>query len=102
MGYMGNIVLGIAYILDAVYFMCVLIIIGSVVISWVNADPYNPIVRVLRNLTDPVFRYIRRYLPFVIIGGLDLSPIVAILSLMFVKYAIIENLFLFAGTALTK
>jgi YggT family protein len=58
-----------------------LVIIGSVLVSWVNADPRNPIVRFLRAATEPVFRWVRRVLPFVVIGGLDLSPLVVLLGL---------------------
>ncbi len=52
------------------------VIIGAVIVSWVNADPWNPIVRFLRAATEPVFRWVRRVLPFVVIGGFDLSPLV--------------------------
>ncbi len=58
-----------------------LVIIGAVLVSWVNADPWNPIVRFLRAATEPVFRWVRRVLPFVVIGGLDLSPLVVLLGL---------------------
>lgn len=57
------------------------VIIGAVLVSWVNADPWNPIVRFLRAATEPVFRWVRRVLPFVVIGGLDLSPLVVLLGL---------------------
>ncbi len=57
------------------------VIIGAVLVSWVNADPWNPIVRFLRAATEPVFRWVRRVLPFVVIGGLDLSPLVVLVGL---------------------
>ena len=50
------------------------IVIGRVVISWVNPDPYNPIVRFLYNATEPVFSRIRRILPLQF-GGMDFTPI---------------------------
>ena len=53
------------------------IIIVRVIISWVNPNPYNPLVRLIRGLTDPVLEPIRRLLPDM--GGLDISPFVAIL-----------------------
>ncbi len=98
MGYLGNVVHGIAEIMRYVIQIYNWIIIGGVVISWINADPYNPIVRVIRNLTEPVFRFVRRHLPFVMVGGLDLSPVVVLLSLWFANYAVVENLLLFART----
>lgn len=53
------------------------IIIVRVIISWVNPNPYNPLVRLVRGLTDPVLEPIRRLLPDM--GGLDISPFVALL-----------------------
>ena len=52
------------------------IIIVRVIISWVNPNPYNPLVRLIRGLTDPVLEPIRRLLPDM--GGLDISPFVAL------------------------
>jgi YggT family protein len=51
------------------------ILLASVVVSWVNADPYNPIVNFIYRATDPVLRRIRRHMPDT--GALDLSPLVA-------------------------
>lgn len=53
------------------------LIIVRAIISWVNPNPHNPLVRLIRGLTDPVLEPIRRALPDM--GGLDLSPFVAIL-----------------------
>ena len=53
------------------------------ILSWVNPDPYNPVVAVLGSLTRPVLRPIRKHLP--IMGGLDLSPVAALIGLMFIK-----------------
>lgn len=81
MGVLITLVTAINYVISAllnVYFFIVLI---ACVISWVNPDPYNPIVRALRNLTEPVFWRIRKFMPFVVIGGLDLSPVVLLIGL---------------------
>ncbi|MDQ7835920.1 MAG: YggT family protein [Humidesulfovibrio sp.] len=56
------------------------VVIISALLSWVNPDPYNPIVRFLRGITDPVYARIRRLMPFVVIGGMDLSPVVVIVA----------------------
>lgn len=53
------------------------------ILSWVNPDPYNPVSGLLRSLTSPVLSPIRKILPNM--GGLDLSPIVALIGLMFIK-----------------
>ena len=67
------------------------IMIARALISWVNPDPYNPIVQFLRMATDPVLRVIRRYIP-PIGGALDLTPMIVV----FVIYFITEILAQFA------
>jgi YggT family protein len=90
---MGNIIYAIARILDNILTIYFYIIIASAIISWLRPDPYNPIVRFLRKLTEPVYIYIRRYIPFVQVGGFDLSPIVLIMVIEFVRFAIVSNLY---------
>jgi YggT family protein len=60
------------------------VIIGRAVISWVSADPYNPIVRFLYDATEPVLSRIRGILP-ISIGGIDFSPIIVIIIITFLK-----------------
>ena len=67
------------------------IVIARVVISWVNADPYNPIVRALYLMTEPVLRPFRKLIPPHKLGGLDLSPLVVMLLLQFVKNGLIYS-----------
>jgi len=55
----------------------------QVILSWVNPDPYNPVSSLLKSLTDPVMRPIKQRLPSM--GGLDISPIFAIIGLTFLK-----------------
>lgn len=57
------------------------IIIISALMSLVNPDPYNQIVQAIRKLTEPAFNFVRSKLPFVVVGGIDLSPIVIIFAL---------------------
>ncbi|MDL2271489.1 YggT family protein [Desulfovibrio sp. OttesenSCG-928-I05] len=66
------------------------VVIISALITWVRPDPYNPIVRTLRALTEPVFWRVRRYLPFTYINGLDLSPVVVILALQFLDIILVR------------
>jgi YggT family protein len=61
-------------VLQAILSIYFWIVIGRAVISWVNPDPYNPIVRFLYNATEPVFSRIRRILPLQF-GGIDFTPI---------------------------
>lgn len=65
--------------------------IVAALLSWVNPDPYNPIVRFLRSITDPVYMRIRRWMPFVMLGGMDLSPLVVIFGIQIVN-AVLERL----------
>ncbi|MDY0365738.1 MAG: YggT family protein [Arcobacteraceae bacterium] len=60
------------------------VIIISALLSWVNPDPYNPIVQTLHRLTEPTYRVIRRYIPTVF-GGIDLAPIIVIFGLIFLE-----------------
>ncbi len=80
----ANFLLATAYILDKIIYAYMLIIIVRALLSWVNPDPYNPIVRFLYNITEPVLYRVRRAVPF-IAGGIDFSPIIVILALMFLE-----------------
>ncbi len=88
---MGNIILGIANVLDVVLNIYKWIIIIRALLSWVNPDPYNPIVQALTRLTEPVLRPLRKLAPPYKVG-IDLSPLIAILIILFLDYALIANL----------
>jgi YggT family protein len=89
---MGNIILGLTEVLSIVITSYKWIIIIRALLSWVNPDPYNPIVQFLTRVTEPVLRPIRKLMPPWKLGGLDLSPLAAILILIFLEYALIGNL----------
>ncbi len=57
------------------------IIIIAALLSFVNPDPNNPLVQFIRNVTEPLFRFVREKLPFVVVSGIDLSPILIIFVL---------------------
>ena len=61
-----------------------MIIIARALLSWVNPDPYNPIVRFLYNVTEPVLAWLRQRLPLVY-SGLDLSPLLVLLAIVFLR-----------------
>jgi YggT family protein len=67
------------------------LIIARALISWVNPDPYNPIVRFLYNVTEPVLAWVRQRLPLVY-SGLDLSPLLVLLAIVFLKNFLIASL----------
>jgi YggT family protein len=87
----ANLLLASARILDVLLSAYMWVVIISALISWVNPDPYNPIVRFLHSVTEPVFRRIRRIIGFRL-GVIDISPMVVILAIMFVKYFLIQSL----------
>lgn len=66
-------------------------VIIRALLSWVNPDPYNPIVRLLQKLTEPVLGPLRRIIPLGSVG-LDLSPMLVILAIIFVKQFLITSL----------
>ena len=88
---MGNIVLGIAKVLGIVLNVYLWVIIIRALISWVNPDPYNPIVQFLTRMTEPVLQPLRKLVPTWKLG-IDLSPLIAILLIYFLEYAVVNNL----------
>jgi YggT family protein len=93
----ANFVAAVAQVLDYLLWAYVWILFGRVVVSWVNADPYNPIVRFLYNATEPVLTRIRRVLP-VYAGGFDLSPLVAWVVILFLQRFLVRSLYDLAYT----
>ena len=93
---MDNVIMGIARVLDIVLDLYMWVIIIRALISWVNPDPYNPIVQVLTKLTEPVLRPIRKLVPPYKVG-IDFSPLIAVLVIVFLQYALIKNLYRLAG-----
>jgi len=86
----SNFVLALARILELAINAYIWIIIARALLSWVSPDPYNPIVRFLYRITDPVLRQVRYRLPS--LGGLDLSPMVVILILYFLDWFLVSSL----------
>ena len=87
---LGNFVDAVAKVIDIGLTLYMWVIIARAVVSWVNPDPYNPIVRFLITITEPVLYPIRRRLPT--FGGLDFSPILVILAIIFVKSFVVKSL----------
>ena len=87
----SNFLFATARVLDLVLYLYMWIVIARVVISWVNADPYNPIVRFLYNATEPMLYRIRRSLPM-FFGGVDFSPLVVLLTIYFLQTFLVQSL----------
>ncbi len=88
----GNFLQAIAVIVNTILTLYFWIVIVSAVLSWVSPDPYNPIVRIINNLTEPVFMWVRRALPFTMLGGIDLSPIIVLLVIQFLKIFLVQSI----------
>lgn len=89
---LSNFINAVAIILDQVLWLYNLVVFVAVVLSWVHADPYNPIVRLLRSVTEPVFEWVRRHVPFAMLGMLDLSPMLVLLGIWFARLFLIRSL----------
>jgi YggT family protein len=87
----SNFLIAIARILDIGLSLYMYIIIARAVISWVNPDPYNPIVRFLNSITEPVLYRIRKRLPLSF-GSIDFSPIIVILAIIFIQTFVVQSL----------
>lgn len=87
----SNFLNALATLVDFVLSAYMWIIIGRAIISWVNADPYNPIVRFIHEVTEPLLYRIRRALP-VVVGGIDLSPMVLIMAIIFLQSFLVPTL----------
>lgn len=86
----GNILLGLATVADWLLTIYMWVIIIRALISWVNPDPWNPIVQFLDRVTEPVLAPIRR-----LMGGrmgIDLSPLIAIGIIIFLRIAVVQSL----------
>jgi YggT family protein len=86
----SNLVMTVARLLEVVLEVYFWIIIARALLSWVNPDRYNPIVRFLYQVTEPVLRPIRRRLPMEM--GLDFSPLVVILAIKVLQWFLVDSL----------
>ncbi|MDE0341221.1 MAG: YggT family protein [Nitrospinae bacterium] len=87
----SNFMHGIGVILSYVLTIYIWIIIIRALLSWVNPDPYNPIVQILYRLTEPVLAPVRYRMPD--IGGIDASPIVVLLIIFFLQTFLVQSIF---------
>ena len=88
---LSNLLHALAWVLNAALTLYMWVIIVRAVLSWVNPDPYNPIVQFLHSLTEPVLYRVRKALPMPGLG-LDLSPIIVIFAIYFLKISLVPTL----------
>ena len=86
-----NLLNALAHIIDFVLYAYMWLIIIRAFLSWVNPDPYNPIVSFLYQVTEPVLYRVRRFLPFRGLG-IDLSPIISLIIIIFLREFAVQTL----------
>lgn len=90
---LANLIYAFAVILNMLITVMIFLIFIRALISWVNADPYNTIVQFLHKTTEPILEPVRRILPLGLRMGIDVSPIVAFIILLFIRLFIVNTLF---------
>ena len=93
---LGNLLQAVATILSQVLRLYSLVIMIAVLITWVRPDPLHPVVQFLRAATEPLFDWVRRHLPFAVIGMIDLSPIIVIIGIQLIQMVLVQSLFDYA------
>ena len=84
---MNAVLISILQFINLIIGLYIWVVIIAALITWVQPNPYNPVVRFLWNVTEPVYRWIRRYIPTTF-GGFDIAPIIVILALEFLQILI--------------
>lgn len=92
-----NVLMAVVSVLSTLLNLYFWIVIIAAVITWVRPDPYNPIVRALRMVTEPAFYYVRKWMPFTYRAGLDFSPVVVLLAIQLVDRIVVRSLAQYAA-----
>ncbi|MCF7874797.1 MAG: YggT family protein [Candidatus Omnitrophica bacterium] len=95
---LSNFLIALANILNIVFTIAWWLILIRALISWVNPDPYNPIVQFLYKTTEPMLYPIRKILPQSLRFGIDISPIIAFLAIVFLRSFLIQTLYELAAS----
>lgn len=89
---MDNLLYAIMQLIHSIISLYIWVVIIAAVLSFIQPDPRNPIVDILNRLTQPVFTFVRKKLPFVVFSGIDLSPIVIIFGLQFIDTLLVRTM----------
>ena len=77
------------------------VIIIRAVMSWVAPVPSNPLAQMLVNITEPVLKPLRRLIPPSALGGIDVSPILAIVAIQIIRYGLLSFAYSLIGASST-
>ncbi len=86
----GYFLQAVAAVLGIALNIAIIVIIARAILSWVSPDPYNPIVRIINQLSEPILFPIRRRVPYM--GGIDWSPIIALMIIYFLDIFLVQTL----------
>jgi YggT family protein len=89
---LSNLLIALAKIVDIVLTIFYWLILIRALLSWVNPDPFNPIVQFLYRSTEPVLEPVRRMLPFSLRLGIDISPLLVFLAIIFLKSFLVRTI----------
>lgn len=87
----GYLLMAVAKVIDLVLTFFMFVVLARAILSWVSPDPLNPIVRFIHNVTEPVLSRIRSLLP-VVLGGIDFSPILVLIGVIFLQSFLVNSL----------
>ncbi len=93
---LANTLQAIGYILKGLLQVYFWIVVISALLTWVRPDPYNPVVRTLRALTEPVYYRIRKLLPFTYTSGIDFSPVIVLICIELLDRILVNSLLQYA------
>lgn len=95
--FLGTFLNACAVILSMLIDLYIWVIVIAALVSWVRADPYNPIVQVLNRLTQPLYAKLRNIMPTTI-SGIDLSPLIVAVILKFIDLSFVSMLAQYSQT----
>ena len=93
---MGYVIKALAELLHLTFQIFIFIILLRSLMSWVGNIPANKLTIILRRMTDPIFRFVHRNIPFTIVRGIDISPIFILIILYVIDNVIYTALRNFA------
>src|ERR1700687_1804294 len=87
---LSSLIIFIAQTLDGLLTLYLYVVIVSALMTWIEPNPYNPIVRFIYSITEPVFDWFRNHIP-VVFGGIDFSPLIVIIVIQLVQQVVIPS-----------
>ncbi len=87
---LGYFLQALASVLHIIFMTATIVVIARAVLSWVSPDPYNSIVRIINQLSEPMLFMVRKHVPY--IAGIDFSPLIVLLLIMFLDNFLVATL----------